>query len=428
MTRRVSIIIASFLLTLPTLASATRLPTEANDELTNQVLQSINDSRKGENLPPLSFSDAVSSVAQSHVDDTASHFDPSTIDTREASYLAHTSSDGRNLAQRYSDAGVQTGWGYAENAGYWTRAPFGTLPESAGYGLRLIHEGMMAEVPPNDSHRENILGPYTHIGIGLSLFDEAEAELNAIFLVTNFSRYSSQEEEIAFRESLKHLVTSPRSLFGHAAAPEHEGPFIDVKPDDEYAVAISTMKEQGFLQGYEDGSFRSGDSVSRAEIVKMLLNVVGISPIGREFNQCFTDVFNQWHAPYVCLAKREGWIKGYEDGSFRPGQDVTRAEGITLVARILGIERKPGSTPVSFRDVPPGIWYEEPAMTLSDWQFLPFENVLYPEQGFTRGEVAEVLYRSMSPKSDEEDISVENPKTSRNLQDIFEEEGTLSSQ
>lgn len=389
----ITISLTGFFLLLPFITvHAAAVPEDFIEELRIEILQSINESRNVKGLPPLKENTLIEDISQGHANDTAGHFDPMTIETREQSYLAHTSSDGKSLRERFEAAGVHTGWGYAENAGYWTRAPFGLLAESVRYGLKLIHEGMMAEVPPNDSHRENILGPYTHAGIGLALYDEESAEFNAIFLVTDFSRYTTEEEEIRFRESLKHLPTSPRSLFNTDLIPSHGGPFVDVKPEDAFADAITTMKEKKILEGYADGTFRANATVSRAEFIKMFLVTIDLSPIGREFHQCFTDVFNEWHAPYICLAKRSGWVTGYDDGSFRPGQNVSRAEGITLAARILALKENHAAAPESFTDIPPGTWFEGPVYRMAEWQLLPFQgNFLKPDLRMTRGEVAEML-------------------------------------
>lgn len=357
-------------------------------------------------LEELNYSKDIERVAQGHADDTAETFRPENLESRESSYLAHTSSDGRNLEARFKSADVPTGWGFAENTGYWTREPFASEPipnaflEAARYGLRLIHEGMMAEVPPNDSHRKSILGPYTHIGIGLSLFDDPQAFSNAIFFVSNFSRYVSESTEKELRERWQ-TAPSSRSIFSAELIPTHGGPFVDVRLSDPNVDAITELKNKNIIQGYEDGTFRPEAEVSRAEILKMLLGVVDISPIGREFNQCFSDVFNQWYAPYVCLAKRSGWVTGYPDGSFKPAEIVTRAEGVTLAVRVID-PRVVNAPPQPFGDVSEGSWFEEPVQVMNALNLLPFEErVMHPNRGMQRREVAEMLYRALAAKEDE---------------------------
>ena len=413
-------LLASLLL-IPQVTLAVELPEDALFQLRSETLQRINESRKMDGLDELNYSKDIERVAQGHADDTADHFEPTDLETREASYLAHTSSDGRNLEARYISADVPSGWGFAENTGYWTREPFATAPipdaflEAARYGLRLIHEGMMAEVPPNDSHRKNILGQYTHVGIGLSLFDDSQSFANAIFFVSDFSRYTSEREEKELREKWR-TAPSSRSIFAAQLIPTHGGPFIDVRPSDPNVDAISDLKDRNIIQGYKDGTFRPETEVSRAEILKMLLGVMDISPIGREFSQCFSDVFNQWYAPYVCLSKRNGWVTGYPDGSFKPAEIVTRAEGVTLAARIID-PHVVNAPPQPYSDVSESSWFEEPVQKMNALNLLPFEGrALFPNRGMQRREVAEMLHRSILARKDER-IGAEDlvPGTERKL-------------
>lgn len=394
------------LLIFPATALAVQIPGDALFQLRAEALQRINESRKADGLDELNYSKDIERVAQGHADDTADHFEPENLESREASYLAHTSSDGKNLEARFNNAEVPTGWGFAENTGYWTRDPFATSPvpnaflEAARYGLRLIHEGMMAEVPPNDSHRKSILGQYTHVGIGLSIFDEPKAGANAIFFVSDFSRYTSEIEEKELREKWQ-TAPSSRSIFSAELIPTHGGPFLDVRPSDPNVDAITELKNKNIIQGYKDGTFKPEMEVSRAEILKMLLGAVSISPIGKEFNRCFSDVFNQWYAPYVCLSKRNGWVTGYPDGSFKPAEIVTRAEGVTLAARIID-PHVVNAPPQPFNDVGEDSWFVEPVQKMNALNLLPFdERAMHPNRGMRRREVAEMLWRSLSAKEEE---------------------------
>jgi uncharacterized protein YkwD len=388
---RLTAVCIIFALLIPAQAKAVFLNESQLLLLREYIHSLINESRSAENVPNLTYDNEIERVAQAHADDTASHFDPTSVETREETYLAHTSSDGRALRARYRDAEVDTGWAFAENVGYWTRAPYGDPLEASEFGILLMHEGMMAEVPPNDSHRVNVLGDFSHIGVGLSLLNEQTAISNAIFLVTNYSRYSGEEEEREKRAALE--PTSPRSLL-RAVTYSHNGPFSDVRTTDPFSKAISAMKELGIIRGYDDGTFQPERTVNRAEILKMLLDIKGESPIGREFSACFSDVFNQWFAPYVCVSKRNGWVTGYPDGSFKPDQAVNRAEAVTLASRILEpvIDIKDLHP---FDDVPEDIWFYLPLQSLASNFLLPFEgSIFHPMRGMQRGEVAEMIYRT----------------------------------
>lgn len=366
----------------PASTKAASFPDDIAEELRSYVLSLINESREEAGLPALQEDNKIEKIAQSHTEDTVSHFDPATPETREKSYLAHVSSDGKTLRERFRESGVDTGVSFAENAGYWTRDPYGNPLEASTFGLRMIHSGMMAEVPPNEGHRKAILGNFTDIGIGLALLRPlSEEDMNALFLVTDFSLHGEGA-----------INTSPRSFPRHEI-PVHGGPFLDVPPDYEFATAIRSLQDENIVEGYADGNFLPHANVKRAEILKMLLDAADFSPIGREFTQCFDDVPTyKWFGSYVCVAKRAGWVTGYGDNTFRPEASVSRAEAVALTARIFGLA---GDSPLTFTDVPDNAWFSAPTKALASKKILPFSSLLFkPQAEMQRGEVAEMIYRA----------------------------------
>lgn len=378
----------------PVTVRAASLSPETLEPLRTYVLELLNESRREEGLAALKHHFGLEGVAQAHSDDSATHFETGTTESRENSYLAHVSSDGRTLNARLRDGGADPGTAFAENAGYWIRSPFGEMMEAGKFGVRMMHQGMMAEVPPNDGHRAAILGDYSHVGVGLSLLAEEGSAMNALFLVTDFAKYGLLDPARKERAALAGTHATARA-FPRNETPTHGGPFLDVRPKDKYATAIAAMKERGIIQGYPDGTFRSAQTVARAELLKMLLDAKGLSPIGREFSACFKDVFNQWFAPYACVAKREGWIKGYPDGTFQPGKTVTRAEAVTMAARILGLSLD-ASALVPFDDAPEESWFFGPLEIMASNRLLPFSpRAFHPHRGMQRGEVAEMVYLAM---------------------------------
>jgi hypothetical protein len=140
----------------------------------------------------------------------------------------------------------------------------------------------------------------------------------------------------------------------------------------------------------------------------MLLDATGENPIGREYEQCFSDVFNEWFGPYICLAKRQGWAKGHPDGSFHPADSVSRAEGVTLASRLF-LSTENIDSKGTFRDVPSDAWFAAPVEAMSKDGLLPFQGRLFsPGRAITRGETAEMLYRVMKIQ-EEEDEKAEEP-------------------
>ena len=108
--------------------------------------------------------------------------------------------------------------------------------------------------------------------------------------------------------------------------------YNDVKEGDWFCCAVSTLSKMGIIKGYEDGSFKPNDPISRAEFAAIAAR---FDPDGDKTPATFADVTSHWAKDEISIAANHGWIKGYEDGSFKPDQKITRAETMTLVNRVL---------------------------------------------------------------------------------------------
>ena len=108
--------------------------------------------------------------------------------------------------------------------------------------------------------------------------------------------------------------------------------YTDMKDGAWYTCAVSTLSKMGIIKGYEDGSFKPDASISRAEFAAIAAR---FDPDGDKTPATFSDVSSHWAKDEISIAANHGWIKGYEDGSFKPDQKITRAETMTLVNRVL---------------------------------------------------------------------------------------------
>ena len=135
--------------------------------------------------------------------------------------------------------------------------------------------------------------------------------------------------------------------------------YTDVARGDWFNNAISTLSNAGIVTGYNDGTFRPNQPITRGEMAKIIANFANLSKGGKTFS----DLSGHWSKTYVELAAGNGWIAGYPDGSFRPDQKITRAETVTMINRVL--ERVPAkelrllsrSIMLTFPDNNPGDWY-----------------------------------------------------------------------
>ena len=94
------------------------------------------------------------------------------------------------------------------------------------------------------------------------------------------------------------------------------------------------------LSGYEDGTFHPDAPITRAEFVTISVRfyeAYGIEVTGDMEKLAFTDVSgNYWAADYIDKASANGWVVGYGNGTFDPEKEITRAEVVTIVGRVLG--------------------------------------------------------------------------------------------
>ncbi len=168
--------------------------------------------------------------------------------------------------------------------------------------------------------------------------------------------------------------------------------FVDVSSNHEYKTGIKYLKDRAIVEGYQDGTFKSSNTINRAEMTKILL-VSNKIPI-QEFNsRCFKDVpINDWYSNYICTAKSLGWVEGYKDGTFRFANSITRAEALTIIGRAEGWAiSDPILSPYS--DVPLKDWYTNNVYYAKNKNYLPFVGAFSPVSSMNRGEFAEIYYR-----------------------------------
>ena len=100
--------------------------------------------------------------------------------------------------------------------------------------------------------------------------------------------------------------------------------FKDVLETHKNAEAIEYLEGEGVVEGYEGEYYKPEKKINRAEFLKILM-LVGAFEVGEE-SGCFTDVADEWFAPYVCKAKAEGLVQGYGDDTFKPGDYINFVE------------------------------------------------------------------------------------------------------
>lgn len=112
--------------------------------------------------------------------------------------------------------------------------------------------------------------------------------------------------------------------------------YSDVTAKDWYYDAVTALSAKGLLNGYQDGSFKPNAPINRAEFVALLSRFSEVNSGGKTFTDVPSD---HWAYAYISSAADKGWVNGYTDGSFKPAQNITRAEAAKSTNAML--ERAP---------------------------------------------------------------------------------------
>lgn len=185
--------------------------------------------------------------------------------------------------------------------------------------------------------------------------------------------------------------------------------FPDVSSDHENAEAIAWLKAEGVVQGYTDGSFKPDKLVNRAEFLKMLYETIGME--GHEPVLSFPDVpANEWYTKYVKEAFYTKVAVGYDDGYFRPENNINFVEAVKVVMNGFfdvddlygdGDNYAPCDEDLTdYDDIDTSAWYWKYLYVADERCILDFGHSaigvwgLDPGMYITRADMAELLYRA----------------------------------
>ncbi|WP_166243980.1 OmpL47-type beta-barrel domain-containing protein [Paenibacillus turpanensis] len=115
--------------------------------------------------------------------------------------------------------------------------------------------------------------------------------------------------------------------------------FTDAESIPDWAMdKVAAAKALGIVGGYEDGTLRPNDYVTRAEMITLAAKAAGLEPAAAETeDETFSDigVIPQWAAGYAEAARQQGFVQGREQGDFAPLDRTTRAEAAALLLRMI---------------------------------------------------------------------------------------------
>lgn len=177
--------------------------------------------------------------------------------------------------------------------------------------------------------------------------------------------------------------------------------FSDVKTTNKYCTAIKWVKDEGIFKGYADGTFGVNSQIARVELLKVIMEALGIKTQAAAGNLGFIDVTpGLWYMPYIQAAKGLGIANGDAGkNTIRPYDSTQRVEALKMIFEAMksagAIGQINGQCSGSYPDVLVNSWYgkyvcEADSLEVYDTTAGEYFGI---DTLSTRGEVAEVLYR-----------------------------------
>ncbi|XQQ07179.1 MAG: S-layer homology domain-containing protein [Leptolyngbya sp. IPPAS B-1204] len=183
-------------------------------------------------------------------------------------------------------------------------------------------------------------------------------------------------------------------------SPEAAVNFPDLSPNYWAYPFIAELARRGMISGFEDGSFRPDQPVTRTQYATLVGEVL---PDVRQESQAFPDVpVNFWGKPAIDEAVKSGFLRGYPDTSFQPNQPISRME--VLLSLVNGFQLPKPADPAAplqvFQDRDQIPEWARPAVAAATQANVavshPNVNQFNPNQPATRAEVAAMLYQALT--------------------------------
>ena len=192
---------------------------------------------------------------------------------------------------------------------------------------------------------------------------------------------------------------------------EYNTPITPIPEPDNSPVGLNTEDHVAYIIGYEDGTVRPGTNITRAEVATIFFRLLTDETRESYWSQSsgFTDVASgAWYNNAVSTLTRAGILDGYEDGSFRPNASITRAE-FTKIA-VSFFKHAGGASSNPFNDVPDSAWYAEFVKAAAELGLIDgYEDGTFrPNAPITRAEACTIVNRTLGRAPDKDNLLPEH--------------------
>ena len=198
-------------------------------------------------------------------------------------------------------------------------------------------------------------------------------------------------------DSLSSTYWGPKYYGAKRVIENNPGEFSDVDSSNAAYDAILKLSNMKIINGYEDGTFGPEDKITRGQAAAIVNRVLNKEA---QNTNAFKDVpTNSRFAKDIAAIKELGIIQGFDDGTFRPNNNMTRAEMAVIVGRTFNLQdTKMSMASSSYSDIDPSYWAHDAIVTLShiDQTSLFDGDRYYPTNLATRAFFTTAIYNSMN--------------------------------
>ena len=124
--------------------------------------------------------------------------------------------------------------------------------------------------------------------------------------------------------------------------------FPDVATDFWAYGYINAVRAKGLIKGFPDGTFNPGGQVTHGQLAAIVARQLGLQPVA--------NAGSHWAAGYIAAIRQAGFLKDFKDQTYDPDAPATRAEVVVLVEQMTGRQKATGNASVQFTDVPATYW------------------------------------------------------------------------
>lgn len=159
---------------------------------------------------------------------------------------------------------------------------------------------------------------------------------------------------------------------------------------------IKTAEALGIISGFADNSFKPDNKITRAEFAAIICKAFSVRYYIDDANKIFKDVEGKWYQDSVMALRNAGIINGYADGTFRPNNNITKAEMVAIISRLIVKEDMEYKDSMGkYNDIASSYWAKKDIDKLYSLGALEYigKSKLDPNKTATRAEVVSVIVK-----------------------------------